>query len=160
MFFSLNVDEQLFFFFFTFHLDFPQIVNLTVKEPNVNVTWLPTFKGECNMFGYLIYYRKVISKVNTGQWNLVLVSQYNATNYNLQLQCYMEYEITITALSANGETPLNRGKLWKVKTEGGKYSQNQQQGLLRKERLGYSVFKFWQEPVMYAPVTGASCIRE
>ena len=40
----------------------------------------------------------------------------------------MEYEITITALSANGETPLNRGKLWKVKTEGGKYSQNQQQG--------------------------------
>ena len=113
-------------FFFTFHLDLPQIVNLKVKEPNVNITWLPpTFKGECTLFGYLIYYREVISKVYTSQWNVVKVSQYDATNYNFQLQCYMEYEITITALGANGETPLNRSKLWKVKTEGGKYSQNQ-----------------------------------
>lgn len=127
MFFPLNVDEQ--FFFFTFHLDFPQIVNLKVKGPNVNITWLPTFKGVCNISGYHIYYRKVISKVNSSQWNVVKVSQYNATHYNFQLQCYMEYEITITALNANGETPLNRGKRWKVKTEGGKYSQNQQLGL-------------------------------
>ena len=75
------------------------------------------------MFKYLIYYRKFISDVNTGLWDVVHVS--NATNYILQLQCYREYEITMTAQSANGETPLNQSKLWKVKTEGGKYSQNQ-----------------------------------
>jgi len=48
------------------------------------------------------------------------LSQYNATNHNLQLQCYTEYEITVTAQSANGETPLNQSKLWKIKTGGGK----------------------------------------
>ena len=110
-------------FCFHFHLDFPQIVNFKVKTPNVNITWLPaTFKGECSMFGYLIYYRKVISKANTGQWNVVKVSQYNATNYNFQLQCYMEYEITVSAQSANGEIPLNQSNLWKIKTGGGKYT--------------------------------------
>jgi len=123
MFFSFYVDEQC--FFFTCYIDVPQIVHLQVTESNVNITWLPAFKGECHVFGYLIYYRKVIFEVNTSQWNVVNVSQYNATNYNLQLQCYMEYEITVTARSANGETPLNQSKLWKVKTEGGKYSQNQ-----------------------------------
>ena len=96
---------------------------MKVKEPNVNITWLPTFNGECNEFGYLIYYRKVFSEVNTGQWNVVNVSQYNATNHILKLKCYMEYEITVNTQSANGNTPLNRSKLWKVKTGGGKYSQ-------------------------------------
>ena len=47
------------------------------------------------------------------------VSQCNATNYNLG-----EYEIIVTAQSANGETLVNQSKLWKVKTEGGKNSQN------------------------------------
>ena len=110
------------FFSFSTCLDFPQIVNLTVTEPDVNITWLPPFEGECHVFWYLLYYRKVISGVNRGQWNVVNVSQYDATNYNLQLQCYMEYEITVTAQSANGETPLDQSKLWKVKTEGGKHS--------------------------------------
>ena len=35
-----------------------------------------------------------------------------------------EYEIIVTAQSANEETLVNQSKLWKVKTEGGKYSQN------------------------------------
>ena len=110
--------------FLTLHSDFPEIQNLKVTGRNVNITWLPAFKGECRDFWYHIYYRNVISEVNTGQWNVLNVSQYNVTNYNLQLQCYMEYEITVTAQSANGETPVNQSKLWKVKTEGGKYSQN------------------------------------
>ena len=109
--------------------DFPQIVNLEVAERNVNITWLPAFKGVCHVSGYLVYYREVISEVSTGRWNVVNVSQYNATNHNLQLQCYMEYEITVNTQSANGDTPLNRSKLWKVKTGGGKYSQNQEQGV-------------------------------
>ena len=112
-------------FSLTFYLDFPQIVNLKVAERNVNITWLPAFKGECHVSGYLVYYRKVISEVNIGQWNKAIVSRYNATNHKLQLQCYMEYEITVTTQSTNGDTPLNGGKLWKVKTGGGKYSQNQ-----------------------------------
>ena len=111
--------------FSSLFLEFPLIVNLKVSERNVNITWLPAFKGECHVFGYLlIYYRKVIREVNTSQWNVVSLSQYNATNYNLQLQCYREYEITVTAQSANGETPVNQSKLWKIKTEGGKYSHN------------------------------------
>ena len=110
--------------FLHFFLDFPQIVNLKVSESNVNITWLPAFKGECHVFGYLIYYRKVIREVNTSKWNVVSLSQYKATNYNLQLHCYREYEITVTAQSANGETPVNQSKLWKVKTGGGKYSHN------------------------------------
>lgn len=124
MFFPFYVDEQC---FSTFHLDFPQIAYLKVTERYVNITWLPAFKGECHVFGYRVYYRKVISEVNTSQWNVVNVnmSQYNAPNYNLQLQCYMEYEMIVTARSANGETSLSQSKLWKVKTEGGKYSQNQ-----------------------------------
>ena len=123
MFFSFHLEERC--LFFTFNLDFPQIINLKVAERNVSITWLPAVKGECRDLWYLVYYRKVISEVNTGLWDVVHVSQYNATNYNLQLQCYREYEITVTAQSANGETPLNQSKLWKVKTEGGKYSQNQ-----------------------------------
>jgi len=112
-------------FFFTFHLDqFPQIVNLKVAGRNVSITWLPAFKGECRDW-YLIYHRKVISGVNTGLWDVVNVSQYNATNYKLQLQCYRKYEITVTTQSVNGETPLNQSKLWKVETEAGKYSQTQ-----------------------------------
>ena len=122
MFFSFHLEEQC--SFFTFHLDFPQMVNLKVAGRNVSITWLPVVKGECPDFWYHIYYRKVISEVNTGLWNVAHVFQYNATNYNLQLQCYREYEITLTAKSANGETPLNQSKLWKVKTEGGKYSKN------------------------------------
>jgi len=110
--------------FFTSFLDFPQIVNLKVNENNVNITWVLAFKGECHVFGYLIYYRKVISEVNTRKWNEVNLSQYNATNHNLQLQCDTEYEITVTAQSANGETPLNQSKLWKVKTGRGKGSFN------------------------------------
>ena len=110
--------------FSSLFLDFPLIVNLKVSESNVNITWLPAFKGECHVFGYLIYYRKVISEVYTSQWNVVSLSQYNATNYSLQLHCYREYEITVTAQSANGETPVNQSKLWKVKTGGGKYSHN------------------------------------
>ena len=110
------------FFSFTFYLDFPLIVNLKVAERNVNITWLPVLKGECHVSGYLVYYRKVISEVNTCQWNVINVSRYNATNHNLELQCYMEYELTVTTQSANGDTPLNQSKLWRVKTEGGKYS--------------------------------------
>ena len=112
--------------FSSLFLGFSLIVNLKVSESNVNITWLPAFKGECHVhvFGYLIYYREVIREVNTSQWNVVSLSQYNATNYNLQLQCYREYEITLTAQSANGETPVNQSKLWKVKTGGGKYSHN------------------------------------
>ena len=117
----IYIDEQC-FFLFAFYLDFPQIVNLKVAERNVNITWFPAYKGECHVSGYLVYYRKVISKVNTFQWNVVNVSQYNATNHNLQLQCYMEYEITVNTQSANGDTPLNQSKLWTVKTGGGKYS--------------------------------------
>ena len=107
-------------FSLTFYLDFPQIVNLKVAERNVNITWLPALKGECHVSGYLVYYREVSSEVNTGQWNVVNVSQYNATNHNLQLQCYMEYEITVNTQFENGDTPLNHSKLWKVKTGGGK----------------------------------------
>ena len=117
MFFSLLRGLKSFSLHF---LDFPQIVNLKVMEDNVNITWELPFEGECHVFGYLIYYRKVISEVNvnTSKWNVVNLSQYNATNHNLQLQCYTEYEITVTAQSANGETPLNQSKLWKVKTGG------------------------------------------
>jgi len=109
-------------FFFSFYLDFPPIVNLKVAGRNVSITWLPVVKGECHVFGYFIYYRKVISEVNTGLWDVVHVSQYNATNYTVQLQCYREYEMTVTTQIVNGETPLNQTKLWKVKTEAGKYS--------------------------------------
>ena len=86
MFFSFCVEEQ---FVFYFNLDqFPQIVNLKVAGRNVSITWLPAFKGECHVFEYLIYHRKVISEVNTGLWDVVHVSEYNATTtiYNLQLQ--------------------------------------------------------------------------
>ena len=116
-----NADEKGFLYIF---LDYPQIVNLKVMEDNVNITWELPFEGECHVFGYLIYYRKVISEVNTSKWNVVNLSQYNATEHNLQLQCYTKYEITVTAQSANGETPLNQSKLWKVKTGRGKYSVN------------------------------------
>ena len=112
-----HVDEYVLLYIF---LDFPQIVNLKVVEDNVNITWELPFERECHVFGYLIYYRKVISKVSTSKWNVVNLSQYNATKHNLQLQCYTEYEITVTAQSANGETPLNQSKLWKIKTGGGK----------------------------------------
>ena len=107
----------------TFSIDFPQIMNLTVKKRNVSITWLPVFEEECHVFWFLVYYREVISKVNRGQWNIVNVSQHNTTSYDLQLQCHKKYEITVTASTANGETPLNQSKLWNVATRGGNYSQ-------------------------------------
>ena len=92
-----------------------------MKEHNVNVTWLPAFEGECHVSLYVIYYREVISGVR-GQWHSVNVSHDNATHYNLQLQCYKEYEISLTAWTANGETPLSESKLLNVKTGGGNES--------------------------------------
>lgn len=114
--------------YFTFSLGIPQIKSLTVKEHNVNITWLPAFDGECHVLWYMVYYRDVISGVNKGQWNAVNMSQHEAAAYHsLQLQCYKEYEITVTAWSENGETPLNQSKLVKVKTGGGNYNQNREQ---------------------------------
>lgn len=104
---------------FSSFLVVPLIINQTnkVKGSTVKVTWK---QGSCpvQVAMYTVYYREAIRGSNGSRWRAVNVSQF-ANHYNLKLKCYKEYEITVTAWSEYGETPLNQSKLWKVKTGGG-----------------------------------------
>lgn len=97
--------------------DFPLVINQPdeVSGSTVEVTWeQPSCPVAMNVV-YYIYYREVTRTGRSG-WNTVNVSR-GVTHYNLQLECFKEYEIAVT----NRKTSLP-SKLWKVKTGTGKLS--------------------------------------
>ncbi len=79
----------------------------------VHVMWE---KASCpahvNVTAYAVYYREVLKTGSRGNWNTVNVSG-GATRFDLQLQCFKEYEIAVTNSNTNGALPNKR---WKVKT--------------------------------------------
>ena len=94
--------------------DFPLIVNQTdeVSGSTDEVTWE---QSSCPFVMHVVYYREVTRAGGSG-WSTVNASR-GATHYNLQLECFKEYEIAVT----NRNTSLP-SKLWKVKTGTGKLS--------------------------------------
>lgn len=82
----------------------------------VTVTWNPLFEGVCPADKYTVYYREVKS----ARWKSRDVFK-NVTQYDLELECFKEYELAVTATwRRNGETPINKSTHWKVKTGQGK----------------------------------------
>lgn len=61
---------------------------------------------------YFVHYREI----DTKDWNAIAVFS-NVTSYDLQLQSYKEYEITVTTRDIDKDIP---GKLWRVRTQGGR----------------------------------------
>ena len=62
---------------------------------------------------YSVYYREVKSGNNAAIWKVVHVSRF-ADRYNLELECFKEYEVAVTGSGARTRKP------WKVKTGQGK----------------------------------------
>ena len=82
----------------------------------VTVTWNRLFEGACPADKYTIYYRDVKS----ARWKPREVFK-NTTRYDLELECFKEYELAVTATwRRNGETPRNISNHWKLKTGQGK----------------------------------------
>ena len=61
---------------------------------------------------YFVHYREIDNK----DWNAIAVFS-NVTSYDLQLQSYKEYEITVTTRDIDKDIPR---KLWRVRTQGGR----------------------------------------
>ena len=93
-------------------VDFLLFTNQTkeVKGRTVTVRWE---HGSCSAVMYSVYYREVKSGNNAAIWKVVNVSRF-ADHYNLELECFKEYEVAVTGWGARSLKP------WKVKTGQGK----------------------------------------
>ena len=69
----------------------------------------------CTVVQYNVYYREVILRAEKGHWNLITVNG-NTTSYTLQLECWKQYEITVTSLSSYNESDKEGSKIWNFKT--------------------------------------------
>ena len=69
----------------------------------------------CHVVEYNVYYREVILRDEKGHWNLITVDR-NTTSYTLHLECWKQYEITVTAFYSHGESDKEDRKIWNFKT--------------------------------------------
>lgn len=102
----------------TFSAGIPVVTDHMDEVPGkfVTVTWNPLFEGACPSDKYTLYYKDVKSAA----WKSHDVFK-NVTQYDLELECFKEYELAVTATwKGNGETPLNNSNRWRVKTGQGK----------------------------------------
>ena len=100
------------------------IVNSTAEVTGgiVVVNWETPLEGACPVSGYKVYFREVISHVNTeSKWNSVTVKR-NVTSHTIHLECWKEYEIAVTSLTTHGESDSKDSSIWKFKTKGGSRS--------------------------------------
>ena len=95
------------------------VITVQVHGSFVDVMWKPPFQEACPVSIYTIYYRTVTSAIEKNQWNMVNVTG-NGTR--LSFQCSKEYEVTVTAWTSRGETPLNHSTPLLVATGGGNNS--------------------------------------
>ncbi len=106
----------------SFSAGIPVVTDQISKVPGkfVTVTWKPLFEGACPADKYTVYYREVKS----AGWKSRGVLK-NVTQYDLELKCFKEYELAVTATwRRNGETPINNSNHWKVKTGQGNKNGN------------------------------------
>ena len=64
---------------------------------------------------YNVYYREVILRDEKGHWNLITVDR-NTTSYTLHLECWKQYEITVTSFYSYRESDKEDSKIWNFKT--------------------------------------------
>ena len=95
----------------------PVIANSSkdVTGGTVLVKWEPPMESICHVVHYNVYYREVILQAEKGHWNLITVDR-NTTSYTLHLQCWKQYEITVTSLSSYNESDKDDSKIWNFKT--------------------------------------------
>ena len=95
-------------------VDFPLIINqkTEVKGRTVKVRLKEGSCSPCDI--YTVYYREVIPGNNASRWKAVNASRF-VNPYNLELQCFKQYEIAVARWKA-----AEKLKPWKVKTGQGK----------------------------------------
>ena len=81
-----------------------------VKGGTVLVKWEPPMERICPVLQYNVNYRE-----DEGHWNSITVSG-NTTSYTLHLECWKQYEITVTSLSSYNESDEEDSKIWNFKT--------------------------------------------
>ena len=86
---------------------------ITNQGKEVKGRTLTIRQGSCSVDIYAVHYREWKPGNNAGIWKVVNVSQF-ADYYNLELECFKEYEVTVTGWGARTLKP------WKVKTGQGK----------------------------------------
>ena len=69
----------------------------------------------CPVLQYNVNYREIILHSERGHWNSITVSG-NTTSYTLHLECWKQYEITITSFYSYRESGKENGKIWNFKT--------------------------------------------
>ena len=69
----------------------------------------------CPVVQYNVNYREVILHAEKGRWNSITVSG-NTTSYTLHLECWKQYEITVTSFYSYGESDKEDSKIWNFKT--------------------------------------------
>ena len=98
----------------------PYMHSLDWRVPGgaVEVKWISPLEGACPVRGYNVYYREVFSWTEKSKWNSVSVDR-NITNHTIYLKCWKEYEIAVTSLNSNGESPIKDSQVWRFRTLGG-----------------------------------------
>ena len=89
-----------------------------VAGGTIAVRWEPPLEGACPVMSYNVYYREVISQAVKRKWKTVAASKIT-TRYPLYLNCWKEYEIAVTSLTAYGESNFHDSNTWKLRTIGG-----------------------------------------
>ena len=84
----------------------------------VKVKWISPLEGACPVRGYNVYYREVFSRTEKSKWSSVAVDR-NITNHTIYFNCWKEYEIAVTSLISNGESPIKDSQVWGFRTLGG-----------------------------------------
>ena len=69
----------------------------------------------CTVVQYNVNYREVILHAEKGHWNSITVSG-NTTGYTLHLECWKQYEITVTSFYSHGESDKKDSNTWNFKT--------------------------------------------
>ena len=90
----------------------PVIVNKSkeVTGRTVLVKWQPPMESRCTVVQYNVNWL-----AEKGHWNSITVSG-NTTSYTLDLECWKQYEITITSFYSYGGSDKVDSKIWNFKT--------------------------------------------
>ena len=89
-----------------------------VARGAVEVKWNSPLKGACPVRMYNVYYREVFSKTEEGKWDSIAIDR-NITKHTLYLNCWKEYDITVTSLNSNGESAFSDSQVGRFRTGGG-----------------------------------------
>ena len=89
-----------------------------VTGGTVEVKWNSPLEGACPVRGYNVYYREVFSKTKKSKWDSIAIDR-NITKHTLYLNCWKEYDITVTSLNSNGESAFSDSQVERFRTGGG-----------------------------------------